>query len=163
MILTNGTYDIINHGRIPRCAGAPPGSVALGTPVMAVSPPLMLPIEVERVGEDTYQFRLRTNDTIALGHSEQARKEDLAFVKLMRSSEDAVWEVSSNGQGGFRYVQVSLRNRLVFDEKFSPSIHVPNTDRCWTLPRFGGGLSPILLSELEGSPEQDWVFQPLYA
>ncbi|KAF8703943.1 hypothetical protein RHS03_06149, partial [Rhizoctonia solani] len=144
MILTNGTYDIINHGRIPRCAGAPPGSVALGTPVMAVSPPLMLPIEVERIGDDTYQFRLRTNDTIALGHSEQARKEDLAFVKLMRSSEDAVWEVTSNGQGGFR-------------------IHVPNTDRCWTLPRFGGGLSPILLSELEGSPEQDWVFQPLYA
>ncbi|CAE6503330.1 unnamed protein product, partial [Rhizoctonia solani] len=142
MILTNGTYDIMNQGRIPRCAGAPPGSVALGTPVMAVSPPLMLPIEVERVGEDKYQFRLRTNDAIALGHSEQVRKEDLAFVKLMRCSQDALWEVSSNGKGCFR-------------------IHVPNTDRCWTLPRFGGGLSPILLSELEGSPEQDWIFQPL--
>ncbi|GAB1527940.1 hypothetical protein RhiTH_011128 [Rhizoctonia solani] len=80
---------------------------------MGVSQDVLLPIEVERVGDDTYQFRLRTNDTIALGHSEQVRKEDLAFVKLMRSSEDAVWE--------------------------------------------------ILLSELEGSPEQDWVFQPLYA
>ncbi|CAE6467284.1 unnamed protein product [Rhizoctonia solani] len=143
MTLANGTYDIVNHGRIPRCAGAPPGSVALGTPVMAVAPPLMLPIEVKRVGDDTYQFRLQTNSAIVLGYSEQIRKEDLAFVKLMHSSQDVLWEISSNGQGCFR-------------------IRIPNTDRCWTLPRFGGGLSPILLSELEGSPEQDWIFQPLY-
>ncbi|CAE6398788.1 hypothetical protein RSOLAG22IIIB_12525 [Rhizoctonia solani] len=144
MILNNGTYDIMNHGRTSRCAGALPGSIDLGTPVMAVSPPLMLPIEVKRVGNDTYQFRLQTNNTMALGYSEQARKEDLAFVKLMRSSQDALWEVTSTGKGRFR-------------------IHVPNTDRCWTLPRFGGGLSLILLSELEGSPEQDWIFQPLHA
>ncbi|CAE6458563.1 unnamed protein product [Rhizoctonia solani] len=134
MILTNGTYDIVNHSRIPRRAGAPPGSIAVGAPVMAVSLPLMLPIEVQRVGEDTYQFRLQTNHTVILGHSEQARKEvmpevievqrDLAFVKLMRSSQDALWEVSGSEDGRFR-------------------IRVPNTDRCWTIPRFGGGLPPV--------------------
>ncbi|KAH7332656.1 hypothetical protein B0J17DRAFT_722179 [Rhizoctonia solani] len=150
MILSNGTYDIINHSRISRCAGAPPGSVAVGTPVMAVSPPLMLPIEIERVGDDTYQFRLQKNHGVILGHSEQAREEDIAFVKLMCSSQDALWEVSSSGDRCFR-------------ARSSPSIRVPNTDRCWTIPRFGGGLSPILLSHLEGTPEQDWVFQPLHA
>ncbi|CEL61154.1 hypothetical protein RSOLAG1IB_09796 [Rhizoctonia solani AG-1 IB] len=66
MALTNGTYDIMNHGRIPRCAGAPPGSVALGTPVMAVSPPLMLPIEVKRMGDDTsYLFTATINTLLA--------------------------------------------------------------------------------------------------
>lgn len=42
MSLNSGIYDIVNLGSIPRCAGAPPGSVDVGMPMMGVSPPLMV-------------------------------------------------------------------------------------------------------------------------
>lgn len=141
MSLNNGIYDIINLSPMPRCAGAPPGSIAVGTPVMAVSPPLMLPVEVKRVGSDTYQFKLQTRNNIALGYSERPRKDHYDFVKL--TSEEALWSVDpGSDKGHFR-------------------IRTPNADRYWTLPGGAGGLAPILLSGFNESPQQEWFFQPL--